>query len=54
MASLVNVTRQHIKRIHREVMGEKFSAKDFRTWAGNWFVRAPWRDEVAKPGSEAR
>ena len=30
----VNVTRQHINDFIREVMGEKFSAKDFRTWAG--------------------
>ena len=29
-----NVTRQHINTYLREVMGEKFSAKDFRTWAG--------------------
>jgi len=30
----VNVTRQHINQYIREVMGENFSAKDFRTWAG--------------------
>lgn len=30
----VNVTRQHINDYIREVMGEHFSAKDFRTWAG--------------------
>lgn len=30
----VNVTRQHINDYIREVMGENFSAKDFRTWAG--------------------
>jgi DNA topoisomerase-1 len=30
----VNVTRQHINAYIREVMGENFSAKDFRTWAG--------------------
>lgn len=30
----VNVTRQQINDYIREVMGEKFSAKDFRTWAG--------------------
>lgn len=30
----VNVTRPHINAYIREVMGEKFSAKDFRTWAG--------------------
>jgi len=30
----VNVTRQHINEYIRNVMGENFSAKDFRTWAG--------------------
>jgi len=30
----VNVKRPHITEYIREVMGEKFSAKDFRTWAG--------------------
>ncbi|HVQ37664.1 MAG TPA: hypothetical protein VMS31_09025 [Pyrinomonadaceae bacterium] len=30
----VNVTRQHINTYIREVMGDNFSAKDFRTWAG--------------------
>ena len=30
----VNVTRPHINSYIREVMGENFSAKDFRTWAG--------------------
>jgi DNA topoisomerase-1 len=30
----VDVTRQHINNYIREVMGENFSAKDFRTWAG--------------------
>ena len=30
----VNVTRHHINDHIREIMGENFSAKDFRTWAG--------------------
>jgi DNA topoisomerase-1 len=30
----VNVTSYHINDYIREVMGENFSAKDFRTWAG--------------------
>ncbi len=30
----VNVTRPHINAYIREVMGDNFSAKDFRTWAG--------------------
>src|SRR2546423_7088007 len=31
---LVNVTRPTINRYIKEVMGQSFSAKDFRTWAG--------------------
>jgi DNA topoisomerase I len=30
----VNVTNRHINEYIKETMGEKFSAKDFRTWAG--------------------
>ena len=30
----VTVTRQHINTYIKEIMGENFSAKDFRTWAG--------------------
>jgi DNA topoisomerase I len=30
----IAVTRQHINDYIKEVMGENFSAKDFRTWAG--------------------
>jgi DNA topoisomerase I len=32
--SVVNVTRQMINDRIKELMGERFSAKDFRTWAG--------------------
>src|SRR5256714_2338856 len=32
--NLVNVTRPTINRYIKEVMGQSFSAKDFRTWAG--------------------
>ncbi len=31
---LVDVKRRHINEYIKEVMGEQFSAKDFRTWAG--------------------
>jgi DNA topoisomerase-1 len=31
---VVNVTGRHINEYIKEVMGESFSAKDFRTWAG--------------------
>jgi len=45
----VNVTRQHINDHIREVMGEKFSAKDFRTWAGTLVCACA----LAKRGCEA-
>jgi DNA topoisomerase-1 len=32
---LVDVRAHHINNYIREVMGEKFSAKDFRTWRHN-------------------
>jgi DNA topoisomerase I len=32
--SVVNIRRRHINDHIKEVMGERFSAKDFRTWAG--------------------
>jgi DNA topoisomerase I len=32
--SVVDIRRRHINDAVKEVMGERFSAKDFRTWAG--------------------
>jgi len=32
--ALVDVTSRHINQYIKEIMGERFSAKDFRTWAG--------------------
>jgi DNA topoisomerase-1 len=32
--AIVNIRRRHINDAIKEVMGERFSAKDFRTWAG--------------------
>ncbi|MGB7924035.1 MAG: hypothetical protein WCF57_12380 [Pyrinomonadaceae bacterium] len=32
--NLVDVKRRHINQYIKEVMGDQFSAKDFRTWAG--------------------
>ena len=37
---LVPVTRRHINEYIKEVMGDSFSAKDFRTWAGTLSRRA--------------
>jgi DNA topoisomerase I len=44
----VNVTRHHINDYIREVMGENFSAKDFRTWAGTLVCACA----LAKAGTE--
>jgi len=45
----VNVTRPHINAYIREVMSEKFSAKDFRTWAGTLVCACA----LARVGAEA-
>lgn len=45
---LVNVTRRHINEYIKEVMGSKFSAKDFRTWAGTLVCACA----LAKAGTE--
>lgn len=44
----VNVTSQHINAYIREIMGQKFSAKDFRTWAGTLVCASA----LARAGSE--
>jgi DNA topoisomerase-1 len=44
----VNVTRPQINGYIREVMGESFSAKDFRTWAGTLVCACA----LAKAGNE--
>ena len=45
----VAVTRQHINDYIKEVMGESFSAKDFRTWAGTLVCACA----LARNGQEA-
>ena len=46
----VNVTHQHINDYIREVMGEKFSAKDFRTWAGTLVCACALAKRGYEPG----
>lgn len=48
-AEFVDVTRRHINAYIREVMGETFSAKDFRTWAGTLVCACA----LARVGAEA-
>src|SRR4029450_9421054 len=49
----VNVTRPQINSYIREVMGESFSAKDFRTWAGTlvcaWALSRAGNEVIDKP-----
>ena len=47
--SIVGIRRKHINAYIKEVMGESFSAKDFRTWAANVMcLRALNRTAVAE------
>lgn len=39
---LCDVKRRHINAYIKEVMGEAFSAKDFRTWAANLLFASAW------------
>lgn len=50
--AFVNVTRQHINDYIREVMGERFSAKDFRTWAGTLVCACALARRGAEPGEK--
>jgi DNA topoisomerase-1 len=54
----VNVTRSHINAYIREVMGDSFSAKDFRTWAGTLVcacaLARAGTDATEKPASRKR
>ena len=45
----VNATNRHINEYIKETMGEKFSAKDFRTWAGTIICACA----LARAGTEA-
>jgi DNA topoisomerase-1 len=45
---LVDVRRRHINEYIKEVMGERFSAKDFRTWAGTLICASA----LARAGAE--
>src|SRR5687768_10013625 len=47
---LVRVTRRHINEYIKEVMGDSFSAKDFRTWAGTLVCAC----SLARDGKEDR
>jgi DNA topoisomerase-1 len=43
----VNVTSRHINQYLKEIMGDRFSAKDFRTWAGTLICAC----ELARSGT---
>jgi DNA topoisomerase I len=46
----VDVRRRHINEYIKEVMGERFSAKDFRTWAGTLICASALARAGAVPG----
>ena len=50
--AFVNVTRQHINNYIRDVTGEKFSAKDFRTWAGTLICACALARAGTEPGEK--
>jgi DNA topoisomerase I len=50
--AIVDVRRRHINAYIQEIMGEDYSAKDFRTWAGTLICAcalARAREQVARP-----
>ena len=52
--NLVDVKRRHINQYIKEVMGEQFSAKDFRTWAGTLICACSLaRAEVVENGNRS-
>jgi DNA topoisomerase-1 len=52
--AMVDVRREHINAYITDVMGERFSSKDFRTWAGTLLCAcALARDASDKPRSRA-
>jgi DNA topoisomerase-1 len=49
--TVVDVRRHHINEYIKETMGERFSAKDFRTWAGTLLCACALAREGAEPGA---
>jgi DNA topoisomerase I len=49
--AIVDVRRQHINEYITEAMGERFSAKDFRTWAGTLLCACALAREGVEPGA---
>jgi len=52
--TVVNVRRRHINGYIKEVMGERFSAKDFRTWAGTLIAACALAREEVEGRSDRR
>lgn len=52
--ALVDVRQHHINEYIREVMGERFSAKDFRTWAANLLCACVLARAAAERGATPR
>jgi DNA topoisomerase-1 len=55
--TIVNIRRHHINEHIKEVMGERFSAKDFRTWAGTLIAAcalAQMNEEIVEGRTDRR
>ena len=50
---LVDVRRRHINEYIKATMGEQFSAKDFRTWAGSLLAACALAREGGAPAANA-
>lgn len=50
----IDVTRPHINSYIREIMGENFSAKDFRTWAGTLTCACALARAASEPAETER
>jgi DNA topoisomerase-1 len=51
--NLFDVKRRHINQYIKEVMGQQFSAKDFRTWAGTLICACALARAEREPGDGA-
>lgn len=47
--AIVDVRRRHVNQYIKEVMGESFSAKDFRTWAGTLLAACALARKAKEP-----
>jgi DNA topoisomerase-1 len=51
--AIVDIRRRHINEYIKELMGERFSAKDFRTWAGTLICACALARGLVESGSKS-